>query len=186
MGLVRMTIDFAGCRVALLDCCSLLNLYTSRRLTEVIDALPVPCAVADAVVDEAIYVLRGGSGDDASQREAVDLKPFIDSGHVRVWRPETNEEFESFVDFAAEIDDGEAATCALAVHRTGAVVTDDRKTQRVMARSASRILVLSTSQTLKHWADSQHLNEDTLRPVLRDIQERTRFVPGRHDPLLAW
>ncbi len=135
-----MTIDFAGCRAVLLDSCSLLNLYASRRMADVLRVLPVRCAVVDIVIGEAAYVLRGGDGEDAAERERVDLQPFTAFRRMEVWRLETEAEFTSFVALAAQIDDGEAATCALSFHRSGAVVTDDRKTHRVVARSASRRL----------------------------------------------
>ncbi len=181
-----MTIDLSGCQAVLLDCCSLLNLYASRRMAEILQVLPVRCAVAEAVISEATYVLRGGDGEDAAEREPVDLQPFIAFGRIEVWRLETEAEFTSFVGLAAEIDDGEAATCALSFHRAGAVVTDDRKTHRVMARSASRIPAITTSQLLKYWAEATHPEETALRAMMLDIQTRARFVPGKQDPLLAW
>jgi hypothetical protein len=183
---VEMTIDLSGCQAVLLDCCSLLNLYASRRMAEILQVLPVRCAVAEAVISEAAYVLRGGDGEDAAEREPLDLQPFTAFGRIEVWRLETEAEFTSFVGLAAEIDDGEAATCALCFHRAGAVVTDDRKTHRVMARSASQIPVVTTSQLLKCWAEATHAEEVVLRTMLLDIQTRARFVPGKQDPLLAW
>ena len=181
-----MTIDFAGCRSVLLDSCSLLNLYASRRMAEILQVLPVSCAISDIVIAEAAYVLRGGDGEDAAERESVDLQPFIAFGRIEVWRLETEIEFISFVALAAEIDDGEAATCALSLHRTGAVVTHDRKTHRVMARSAPQILVVTTSQLLKYWADETNAETAVLGTMLQDIQARARFVPGKQDPLLGW
>lgn len=181
-----MTIDFGACQAVLLDCCSLLNLYASRRLADILQVLPVRCAVADVVIGEATYVLRGGDGDDAAEREAVDLRPFIAFGRVEVWHLETDAEFTSFVELAAEIDDGEAVTCALSFHRAGAVVTDDRKTLRVMARAASRIPIFTTSQLLEYWTESTNADNDSSRAMLLDIQMRARFVPGKQDPLLAW
>ena len=131
-------------------------------------------------------MLRGGDGEDAAERDPVDLQPFIAFGRMEVWRLETETEFTSFVALAAEIDDGEAATCALSFHRAGAVVTDDRKTHRVMARSASQIPVITTSQLLKYWAEATHAEEAVLRTMMLDIQTRARFVPGKQDPLVGW
>ncbi len=181
-----MTIDFGGHRPVLLDCCSLLNLYASRRMMEGLQAVPVRCVVVDIVVGEAGYVLRGGGGEDASEREPVDLQPLVAQGSLEVWQLETEAEYASFIGFAAEIDDGEAATCALALHRAGIIVTDDRKTHRIMARSVPEATVITTSQLLKYWADARRPDDTDLRAMLHDIQTRARFVPGKQDPLIAW
>ena len=189
-----MAIDFGGHQVALLDCCSLLNLYATRHLAEILGALRVRFAVAEAVVGEAGYVLHGwsraptvgGAGEDAAERELVDLQPLVRAGCLEVWRPESEAEYVSFVNFAAEVDDGEAVTCALALNRGAAVVTDDRKTLRVLARLAPRVAALTTSQVLRLWADSSRVDRAVLRSVLFDVQTRTRFTPGKHDPLVGW
>ncbi len=181
-----MGIDFGGCQVALLDCCSLLNLYATRHLAEILEALDVRFAVAEAVVGEAGYVLRGGDSENATERELVDLQPLITAGLLEVWRPESEAEYVSFVNFAAEVDDGEAMTCALALHRGAAIVTDDRKTLKVLPRLAPMVLALTTSQVVRLWADSSQVERTVLQAALLDIQTRARFVPGRHDPLSLW
>ena len=159
-----MEADFGGHEVALLDCCSLLNLYATRRLAEILGALGVRFAVAEAVV----------------------LQPLVATGLLDVWQPKSEAEYVSFVNFAAEIDDGEAMTCALALHRGGAVVTDDRKTLRVLARLAPAVPALTTSQVLRLWVDSSRVDQTVIRTALVDVQARARFAPGKHDPLVGW
>lgn len=181
-----MVIDLAGQQAVLLDCCSLLNLYATRQITEILRVLPVRCAIAEMVVGEAVYVLRGGDGEDASEREPVEVQPLVAAGATEIWRPEKEAEYASFVNFAAEIDDGEAMTCALALHRSGAVVTDDRKTHRVLSVRAPQLIVLTTSQVLKLWAAPNRVDKPLLRVTLLDIQTRARFAPGGTDPLLDW
>ncbi len=181
-----MTIDLSRFQAIVLDCCSLLNLYASRRMAEILQSLPLCCAVAEPVTGEAAYVLRGGDGADAVEHEPVDLQPLIAGGLIEVWRLDTEAEYTTFIALAAEIDDGEAATCALAFHRTGAVATDDRKTHRVIARSKAQVPVITTSQLLKHWAEATDAETTALRTIMLDIQTRARFVPGKQDPLLAW
>ncbi|TAK32173.1 MAG: hypothetical protein EPO21_15650 [Chloroflexota bacterium] len=155
-------------------------------MREILQMLPVRCALAEAVVNEAIYVLRGGNGDDAAEQEPVDLRPFTAAGLVEVWRPEKEAEYADFVNFAVDIDDGEAITCALALHRSGAVVTDDRKTLRILSIRASQLRVFTTTQVVKLWAESARVDKAVLRATLLDIQTRARFVPGKQDPLLDW
>lgn len=170
----------------LLDCCSLLNLYSTRLLPDIIRSIPHRVIVAQTVLAEGVYVLKGGSGDDAGEREPVDIGPLVRNMLIAIWNLETEAEYTSLVNFAAEIDDGEAATCALALHRGGIVVTDDGKTRRVLPRLAPGVRTLTTSQVMKLWADAAHVNCAVVRSALLDIQTRGNFICGKRDPLLAW
>ena len=169
-----------------LDACCLLNLHATRRVEAILQALPARFALADEVRTEAIYIFRGGDGEDAHERESIDLGPLVQSGLIEILRIETDQEMASFVRFAAELDDGEAMTLALAVHRGGAVATDDRKTLRVLRGLSPPIDSHTTVSLIKHWAESEAIEADALRQVLIDVEQRGRFVPGRHDPLRMW
>lgn len=170
----------------LLDACCLLNLYATQRLDEILVALQGHFGVAERVAAEALYLRRGGSGEDADEKDPVDIGPLVASGSLAVHAVETPEEAASYVRFAAELDDGEAMTCALALHRRAVVATDDRKALRVLAAQAPQIGVRSTAQLLREWADYSNLAPTELRTVLTDVRQRARFAPGRHDPLHAW
>jgi hypothetical protein len=170
----------------LLDCCSLLNLYATRLLPDIIRGIPYRVIVAETVLAEGIYVLKGGSNDDAGEREPVNIGPLVRDGLITVWNLETEAEYASLVNFAVEVDDGEAATCALAYHRGGIVVTDDGKTRRVLPRLAPAVKALTTSQVLRLWADAAYASPAVVRNALLDIQSRANFVCGKRDPLFAW
>jgi hypothetical protein len=170
----------------LLDACCLLNLYATRRLDEILVAVQGRFAVAERVAAEALYTRRGGAGDDADEKDPVDIGPLVACGLLEVLAVEAPDEAASHVTFAAELDDGEAMTCALALHRGAVVATDDRKALRLLAAQAPRIGVRSTAQLVKEWADGGGLSAAELRTVLTDIRQRARFAPGRHDPLHSW
>lgn len=170
----------------LLDACRVLNLYATGRMGAILGALPERFAVADRVAAETLYVRRGGSGEDADERIPVDLRPLIEEGLLEVLRVETEEEAASFVSFAAQLDDGEAMTCALALHRGGVVGTDDRKARRVCSMQSPPLDTRTTTTVLKAWAESERIAGADLRQVLVLIRERARFVPGKHDPLQGW
>ena len=143
-------------------------------------------AVSEAAAAEVLYVLHGGSGQDARRREHVDLQPLIRAGLLDILSLETEVEKASFVRFAAELADGEAMTCALAVHREADMATDDRKAIRVLNSVAPHVPVHTTVRLLKWWAEIEQPAEATLKRALTDVQERGNFVPGRHDALLPW
>ncbi len=92
----------------------------------------------------------------------------------------------SFVSFAAELDDDEAMTTALALHRSMIVATDDRKATRLCASLTSALPVQTTAAMIESWPDARQIPHESLRQVLPAVRERARFAPGRHDPLHAW
>lgn len=181
-----MAVSFEGSARILLDTCCLLNLYATGRSDDILRALPPRFAVAERVADEAIYVRRGGGGDDADEKEPIALQPLIAAGLLEVLTLETEAESASFVTFAAELDDGEAMTCALALHRGWVVGTDDRKAQRVCGAGQPPLAVCTSPALLKAWAEVRQIAGAALRRVLLDVRERARFAPGKHDPLQAW
>ena len=170
----------------ILDACCLLNLYASRQMEVILRVIPVRFAAAAAAAAEVLYVLHGGGGQDARKREQVDLQPLIRAGILDILSLETEMEKANFVHFAAELADGEAMTCALAVQREAAVATDDRKAIRVLRSRAPHVRVHTTVSLLKWWVEIEQPAEATLKRVLTDVQERANFVPGRHDALLPW
>ena len=170
----------------LLDACCLINLYATRRMREILADLPARFAVAERARAEAGYVRRGGGGEDAEERDPVDVGPLIAEGLLAVWEPETEAEAAMYVAFAVDLDDGEAMTCALAVHRGAVVATDDRKAKRLLGERAADVELTTTAAIIKRWAEIRQLAPAELARVLIDVQERGRFAPGRHDRLQSW
>ena len=168
-----------------LDASCLLNLYATGRLRHIASVLPCRLAVADYVAtEEALFVWR--SVDETEERVRVDLNPLISEGLIEVMDLENSTETATFVDFAAQIDDGEAYTCALALHRGWAVATDDRKARRVFTEATEDIVLFSTSDLLKTWADESSIPTEELRDVLRAVQTGASYVPSQRDPLYSW
>lgn len=170
----------------LLDACCLLNLAATGRMVAILRDHPGRFAVAERVVAETLYLRRGGKGDDAEEREAIDLTPLIAAGLLTVLRVDTRAEAASLIDFADQLDDGEAMTCALALHRGFVVGTDDRKARRLCDARTPSLATHITSMLLRAWVETMQVSDAELGPLLRAIRERARFVPGRNDPLLAW
>jgi hypothetical protein len=170
----------------LLDACCLLNLCATRFIEDILRALPLRFAVADRAAAEVRYLRRGGAGLDADVREPVDLQPLVAAGLLEVLAFATADEEASFVQFAANIDDGEAMTCALAWHRQAAVATDDLKTLRIVRPLVPPLPIYTTAGLMRQWADGQQVTGPVLKRALLNIEERARFAPGRHDPLRSW
>lgn len=171
--------------VVLLDARSLLNLYASRHLGDILAAFPARFAVADRVMQESLYVRRGGDGEDADEREPVELAPFITQGLLCILSFETEQEMTAFLEFATQLDDGEAMSCALAYLHGYSVVTDDRKALRLLGRYASHVTCYGTLDVLQAWA-GEGMSDTVLRTILRAIRERASYFPGTNHPLYPW
>lgn len=166
----------------LLDACVVINLYASRRMEDILATIPGSVAVVDVVAAESLYVRRGGTADDADEPEPIDLAPIIDAGRLSVLTA-TDDELDTFIDFLADLDEGEAMTLDLAVHRGCVVVTDDRRVRRELGDQAP---LRSTLDLVKEWADGADLSPEVLRAVLRDLGERGTYRPGRGHPHRRW
>ncbi len=166
--------------VTLLDACAVLSLYATRHMGEVISTLPGRVAVVDLVLEEALYIRRIVEGD--AELEPVDLSPLVTAGLLAVLSPASEEELETFVDLAVDLDDGEAMTAALAIHRGSVLITDDRKAERLLA---GRVQLRPTLELIKAWAEAEHVSGDRLRAVLVAVYERG-YQPSRRHPLKPW
>lgn len=171
----------------LLDASCLLNLYATGRLRDIALALPHRLGVADYVIEqEALYVWRPGLGETREEQVLVDLSPLVAEGVIQVLRLEHQEEEATFVDMAALVDDGEAVTAALALHRGCAVATDDRKARRVLAERAPTVPLVSTLDLLKKWGERSSVAATDLRAAMLAMQSGASYVPGERDPLYEW
>jgi hypothetical protein len=173
-----------------LDCCALLNVYATGLIIEVLNAHTSAhgtyFVVADVVMrTEALWVGCGQASDPGSDREIVDLGPLVAAGVLHVEELTTPEEAATFVALASVLDDGEAATASLAVHRGGAVATDDSKAIRVLSEQSPPLVVLRTSELMKGWSDTG-VPSARVAEALEAIRERARFEPGPRDPHVGW
>lgn len=181
--------------LVLLDACCLINLFASGHGEEILRALPYRWAIARYVVEEEILeieVERLDEGDEPpnSNRTRLPLRPLLaellEKGLLEELDVSSEEEAE-LVRFAAELDDGEAHTCALAIVRHGRVATDDRKAIRVLrsawkSRGHEGEPVLRTSELLFSWADADRIARPNLVQIVRTIARRATFFPPRSDP----
>lgn len=185
-----------GGGLVLLDACCLINLFATGRAEEVLEALPYRFAVARYVLEEEVLEISAEGGKERSPAEQgrVYLHPLlaelVERGILDRLDVDTEEEEAQLVRFAAELDDGEAHTCALALVRGACVATDDRKAIRVV-RSAWRSRghkmepVIRTSDLLLSWARARGIGEAELSRIVRAIARRASFFPPKDDPHCA-
>lgn len=171
--------------VTLLDACAVISLYATRWMREILAEIDGGVAVVELVVSEALYVRRGGYGDDARELELIDLTPLITAGALSVIGPDDEEDLHTFIDLAARVrlDDGEAMTAAIAMRRGYVVVTDDRKVEK---RLAGQLKLRSTLDLISVWAERRNVDPDTLRRALIDVRDRRSYIPPASHPLKPW
>lgn len=179
--------------LVILDACCLINLFATGRAQEILEALPHLWAVGKYVAEEEVLEIAREGKTPASQadRGTIPIHPLltelIENGTVEKLAVRSEEEENQLVRFAAQLDDGEAYTCALAIVRRARVATDDRKAIRVL-RTAWKILdekkepVLRTSDMLFSWAGVKGVGEPELAQVVHAIARRATFFPPRDDP----
>ena len=170
-----------------LDTGCLLNLYASQNLESIVTTISSDFSVADYVLEqEAIYVWSGSRNDKRRERTPVNIVPLIQQNLIKVESLVSDSEKSTFIDMAARMDDGEAMTGALAVHRNGAVATDDAKARRVLSQWTTPVPVISTLDIVKHWVELAGTAREEIRQMLQRIYWGATYYPGRRDPLYEW
>jgi predicted nucleic acid-binding protein len=169
-------------RFVLLDSSVLINILASKHVEEVLNTLTAGAGVCTAVVSEALYLLGERPADP---RTKVSLRPLIERGLLNEHAVQTEEERTLYVDLAADLDDGEAMTLAIAYERRIITAADDKKARRIAkARFGNDLCLLGTADIMNGWAHGQ--DETKVRDVLRRIEVVAQFRPPNDDPLLRW
>jgi hypothetical protein len=173
-----------GSEEKIIDTCCLLNIYATGDQMRIL-AQAGGVFVSSLVKSEALFIR---SFDQESPPclipVEIDLGPAIDAGCIAVCELNGKEEFDLFVMFAHQLDDGEASVLALAKSRGWIVATDDRKARRIAQEY--EIKTISTSQIVQRWVSAEKMNEKQIVEVLQRIERFGRFRPHRTDPLFDW
>jgi len=170
--------------VAILDACVLINILASGRAQEILTGSEYKFGICTVVSKESIY-LR--AADPNAPPDTVELDPFVKSKCLTVYALSGDKEQTLYVDYAADLDDGEAMALALAFSRGLTVATDDRKARRIFLEDTGDVTrLLSTPQILKRWSPRAGLTAGELKKVLLEVSRRGRFSPPSGDPDFSW
>ena len=170
--------------VAILDACVLINLLATGRAQDIMSESGYQFGICSVVKNESIY-LR--ASDSSAPPEEMKLDPYVESNSLIVYELSGDAEKVLYVDYAAELDDGEAMSLALVYSRGFNLASDDRKARRLfMQEIADSKRLLSTSQILKDWSENPGLDPAELKHVLTEVSRRGRFFPNSGDTHFAW
>ena len=172
----------------ILDACCVMNLYASGKMEEIISSIAETMVVAVYVMKvEALSVYVESKSASPEEREGINLQPLIDKGLLITADLEFDEERERLVEFTAQrLDDGEAATMAIATHRNWAVATDDRAARRVLDNQHQQIQIISTPEIMKHWQENGKPEADVFQWAIVAVEKRANYLLGRRHPLYEW
>ena len=171
----------------LLDACCLINLFATERIEEILTALPYRFAASRFVATkEVLSIARPTEAEGPLEREIIEPNRLEDLENLSLLDLTSQEEMADFVRFAAELDDGEASVCALAVSHKGRVATDDGKAIRLLRRTTPEVVTIQTPALLYEWAHLCKIPEVTLGEVLRSVRHRAKFYPPRDAPHFEW
>lgn len=164
-------------RPVVLDACVCINLAAAIPLGDVARLVARPLVVVAQAAAEALFLHE--VVDEEHVRTAIDLS---DLEEVAL----TPGEFATYVALARRLDDGEAASLAVAHHRGWSIATDDRAARRAAQELSPAADVVMTSVLLRVCAESLGLDRAALEHMLRSVEARASFVPPRDDPNRGW
>jgi len=168
------------------DACTLINLYASNFMDEIISSRQARCCVVEQASRESLFIRRSSDTGTSFDKEPVVLAPYFNSGALQSVKLETADEQNLFVNLALQIDDGEAATIAIAISRQMQVITDDKKAIRILKQEAPGIVCLSTLEVIKAWSETLSIQSEQIKAALSNILKYANYRPGKGHPLFAW
>ena len=167
-----------------LDACCIINLGAAGDLDDMLSSIPLQMWVPLITYQEALHIRRTDEKDQSILVDHVlDLQPAFDSGCLRKCELDSDEAI-LFVQFATELDDGEAACLAVAKKRGWILATDDRKARRLAVTAG--VTLLSTPELIKLWADNSGATEAAIRSVITNIRTFARFAPRPSSAEAKW
>jgi predicted nucleic acid-binding protein len=169
-------------RQILLDACVVINLAAVDSLEEIADVLHVGFLVVQQVAAEV------GHLRDLMDGELV-LTPIelsqVTSGEALQILELSPSELALYLELAAIVDDGEAATIAVAAKRGLVIATDDRKARRVCVEQ-HLAEPLRTLALLREYAGAALLSDNQIGELITKVRDRASFQPPRADPDFKW
>jgi hypothetical protein len=171
----------------LLDASCVISLYASSQMEPILRAYPAQIGVVDVVRTGEILDVWDGSDENVRQHKStVNLLSFIAAG-VLVEAPFENIDVKMVLNLAAHgLNNGECATMAVAYRLGWGLGIDNVSAWRRIAALLPQVSLVSTSQLLKHWADTQHITLKDVCTALQSMRRRGGYRFQKHDPLGDW
>jgi predicted nucleic acid-binding protein len=132
-------------RSIVFDTSVLLNLLAAGQAGSIIRSVCSEGLICSAVASETLFIRSERIQDPP---ELVDLKPLLEAHILKICNLEATEEYDSYVEYAMDLDDGEAMSLAICAARGHAIATDDRKACQIAGRSP-KVEVIGTPEIVQ-------------------------------------
>jgi len=172
--------------LAIIDACSLINLYASNYFESILKCQSKQFLIVEQVKNESFYIRKTSESVEDDNKEPIVLDPYVQSGVLQMVKLESQTEKTLFINLASQIDDGEAATFAVAIERKMEIITDDRKAIRLLKREAPTIVCFTTLDIIKSWTENSSIQLKEIKSVLNNILLRARYRPHKNHHLINW
>jgi len=173
-------------RGIILDACSLINFYASEFFDSILSSFKNQCCIVDQVNDESLFIRNPTDLPSKYYYKPIELQDSIQLGKLKLIKLETETEKKVFIKLAQRLDDGEAATIALAIEREMKVVTDDKKAIQTLKEEAPSVEILTTLDIIKIWCESARINRDDVKLALGNIRICANYQPSKNHDLFQW
>ena len=169
-------------REILLDACVAINLAATDSLEGIVNSLHLTIFMAQHAAAETGHLRDVVDGELVLT--PIDLSQSALGDNLRILELDPSE-FALYLELAAIVDDGEAATIAMAIERGLEIATDDRKARRV-CEERHLAEPVRTLALFHSYAEAARLSDDKIRELLTKVRDRSNFQPPRADPDLKW
>ena len=173
-------------RWVIFDACSLINFYASGFFESILSSFKTQSCIVEQVKKESLFVRKPTGSPSKYNYEPIDLDSHIQSDQLKLVKLETEIEMSIFVRLAERLDDGEAATIALAIEREMDIVTDDKKAIQILKDEEPNIESLTTLDVLKTWSESSSMNKEYIKLALENIRICANYQPNKNHHLFQW
>lgn len=168
----------------ILDACALINLHCGWGGLAELQTFGTSWSIGDTALSEALFVRDFDLNGDI-YRMALDSQTIVANAKLKVLTLGNAPEYASLVEFALELDDGEAQALSLALHRQRILVTDDRPAVRVASGPAS-VQTVGTPEILMAWIDSNPQQRHRLPTVVRRMSVLGPFQLKKSSVHYGW
>ena len=173
----------------ILDASTVINLYATGRMTEIIRSLPARSAVSSFVKEkEALFVQEPSDEIEDRQRTPIELGSLIAAGLLEVCSHNSPSIANNIIVLAdAGIRGmGETISAAIALNEGWGIVLDDRSATKKLLARFPHIQTLTTFHLIKYWANEENVKTVVISEVLKNIRIRANYDIARDHPLYAW
>ncbi|HEX9971564.1 MAG TPA: hypothetical protein VGD14_05800 [bacterium] len=171
---------------AIIDACSLINFYASTFLESILKNMPLNFYIVEQVKNESLYIRTPAESERGFDYEPINLDQHFKSDLLKVVSLEADSEKSLFINLADQLDDGEAATLALAISRKMQVITDDKKAIRIIIQDFPAIHYLTTLDIIKEWSKRNLIETKELKKALHNILIHANYLPPKKHHLFNW